>query len=247
MAYYESFARIYDALMDDVDYDKWAHYLRDIFIRANVQPKSILDLACGTGNITIPMSKLGYQMWGIDISEQMLSVAENKARMQGEKIKFLKQDMRALKLSKSFDAVICACDGINYVLEEEELIKTFQEVHRLLKADGTFIFDISSYYKLKNIIGNNYFIEDKNGIFYCWENEFDENSSTAVMRLNFFVPEGKLYNRIEEVHIQKAYKIQAICDNLLKSGFALLEVLDEFSFINAYEKSERVFFVAKKM
>lgn len=246
MTQYEGFANIYDILMDDVDYEKWVSYVMNIFKYINVQPKSVLDLACGTGNITIPMAKLDYDIWGIDISEQMLSVAENKSRMQGEKIKFIKQDIKNLNLTGSFDAIICACDGINYVLEEDELLSTFQRAYQLLNGGGIFIFDISSYYKLSRIIGNNTFVEEKDGIFYSWENEFDAASSTLTMVLNFFIPEDKLYNRIEEVHVQRAYKNKEVCDNLFKCGFNVLETLDEFTFFKAHEESERVFFISKK-
>lgn len=246
MASYENFAQIYDSLMDEVDYKKWAKYLQDVMSYNNVSPKHILDLACGTGNITIPLSQLGYNLWGVDISEQMLSVAENKARANGERIRFIRQDMRDLSLTKSFDAVVCACDGVNYIIDEKELIQVFREVHKILNPGGIFIFDISSFYKLENILGDNTFIEEKNGIFYSWENSFDTESSTDTMRLNFFVPEGRLYRRIEEIHIQKAYEIDNIYKMLLESGYTGIEVFDEFKFVKANEKSERIFFTAKK-
>ncbi|SHJ11210.1 class I SAM-dependent DNA methyltransferase [Lutispora thermophila] len=246
MTSYGGFAQIYDSLMDEVDYEKWAKYLQDIMHYNNVTARHVLDLACGTGNITIPLSQLGYSLWGVDISEQMLSIAENKARVYGERIRFLRQDMRNLSLTKSFDAVVCACDGVNYITDEKELIQVFKEVYKILNPGGIFIFDISSFFKLESILGDNMFIEEKNGIFYCWENSFDEESSTVAMRLNFFIPEGKLYTRIEEIHIQKAYKIHDIYEMLLKSGYTKIKDFDEFTFEKANEKSERVFFSAIK-
>jgi len=247
MTCYDNFAQIYDLLMDDVDYKKWAEYLHHLIERhKGINISTVLDLACGTGNITIPMARLGYNLWGIDASEQMLSIAENKARIHGEKIKFLRQDMRDLHLTKKFDAVICACDGINYITDKNELNKVFQGVNRILNPGGIFIFDISSFYKLERILGNNIFIEEKNGIFYSWENEFDDNSSIVTMRLNFFVPDGKLYRRIEEIHIQKAYKVEDVYEILIKTDFRDIEVFDEFRYTEPDEKSERIFFAVKK-
>jgi len=247
MACYENFAQIYDLLMDEVDYEKWAEFL-NLLINKNkgIVTRDVLDLACGTGNITIPMARLGYNLWGIDVSEQMLSIAENKARMCGEKIRFLRQDMRNLNLTKKFDAVLCACDGINYITDDNELTKVLQGVNRILNPGGLFIFDISSFYKLKKILGDNIFIEEKDGIFYSWENEFDDCSSIVTMRLNFFVPDGKLYRRIEEIHFQKAYKIEDIYEILKETDFSEIEVFDEFRYTEPSEESERIFFVAKK-
>lgn len=246
MTCYENFAQIYDTLMDEVDYEKWAEYLHHIIKSKGITPNYVLDLACGTGNITIPMSRIGYNLWGIDASEQMLSIAENKARMYGEKIRFLRQDMRNLTLTRKFDAALCACDGINYITDKNELTKVFQGVNKILNPGGIFIFDISSFHKLKRIIGDNTFIEEKNGVFYSWENEFDVNSSIVTMRLNFFVPDGTLYRRIEEIHIQKAYKIEEIYEILKETDFNGIEALDEFKYTQANEKSERIFFIAKK-
>lgn len=244
---YEEFSSIYDILMNDVDYESWAKYIINLFKKSDVFPKTILDIACGTGNITIPMSKAGYNMYGIDISDSMLSIAENKARLNRQNIKFIKQDMIDLKLDNTFDAIVCACDGINYILKEEDLNKTFNGLYKILKCGGIFIFDISSFYKLKYILNNNTFFEEKQGICYCWENEFDENTSITTMRLNFFIPKDELYYRFEEVHQQRAYKTKTIIDKLQESGFEDIKVYDEFSLSKPRDLSERIFFVAKRL
>jgi len=246
MACYGSFAQIYDKLMDEVDYSEWANYLKKIIEKYKSNTCHILDLACGTGNLTIPLSSFGYSLWGLDISEEMLSVAESKARICGQNIKFIKQDMRYMNITTKFDVVICGCDGINYITREHELDKVFYNIYNILNPDGVFIFDISSYYKLKYILGNNSFVEEKNGIFYCWENEFDDESSTVAMRLNFFVLDGETYRRIEEIHVQKAYRTDEIRNKLSKCGFVNIEIFDEFTFTKPKDKSQRIFFVAKK-
>ena len=136
MSCYENFAQLYDKLMDEVDYNEWANYLKRIIEEFNSDANHILDLACGTGNITIPMSTLGYNLWGVDISEEMLSIAENKARIFGQNIRFIKQDMRNLNLTKTFDVVTCGCDGVNYITREYELEKVFNDIFRILNPRG---------------------------------------------------------------------------------------------------------------
>lgn len=247
MAQYDEFSNIYDALMDEVDYESWTEFIIKLFEKSGVTPKNILDVACGTGNISIPLSKAGYNVCGVDISENMLSIAENKARTHRQNIKFIKQDIRELNINSTFDAIICACDGINYILKDEDLYKTFYGLYRVLKDDGIFIFDISSYYKLKYILNNNTFFDEKQGICYCWENEYDDNTSIITMRLNFFVPEGELYYRFEEVHQQRAYKSEMILEKLNECGFCGIETYDDFNFKEPDMKSERTFFLAKKL
>lgn len=247
MSQYDEFSNIYDVLMDEVDYEGWTKFIIEIFQKSDVTPKNILDAACGTGNISIPLSKAGYNVCGIDISENMLSIAENKARTHRQNIKFIKQDIRDLKLTNTFDAIICACDGINYILKDKDLNKTFHGIYKVLRDDGIFIFDISSYYKLEHILNNNTIYEEKHNICYCWENEFDKNTSIITMRLNFFVPEGKLYYRFEEVHQQKAYKSGVIIEKLHECGFFSIKTYDGFTFKEPGVQSERIFFVARKL
>lgn len=246
MSSYNEFAEFYDFFMEDVDYRAWCRYVEDIFQLYGQKPGRILDTACGTGNITIPMAASGYEMWGLDLSGDMLSIAESKARAQKQKIRFLNQDMAQMKLKEKFQAVLCMCDGVNYILEEESLLCYFKSVHDCLDKKGIFIFDISSYNKIRSILSNNTFYEEKNNKHYIWNNNFDEESETVEMDLIFFVPRGSLYRKFEEQHVQKAYKVEFLEGLLKKTGFEAICVFGDFTFEKPDQNSERIFFAAIK-
>ncbi len=243
---YNEFAEVYDLFMEEVDYKAWCNYVVDIFNLYGVKPVRILDTACGTGNITIPMSALGYEMWGLDISGDMLTIAENKARKLKQKIKFLNQDMANMELKEKYEAVLCMCDGVNYIADFIDLEAYFKKVHKNLEEKGIFIFDISSYYKLRNILGSNTFHEEKNNMHYIWNNNFDESSDTVEMELIFFIPCGGLYRKFRESHLQRAYTTEGLYQLLEKVGFEEIRVFDAFNFNEPNESSERIFFSALK-
>lgn len=247
MESYFYLAEYYDMLMEDVNYNEWCRFIQDIFGQYGLSPKDILDTACGTGNITIPMSKQGYSLWGVDLSEEMLTVAENKARKNKQNIKFIKQNMAGLALNRCFDAVLCMCDGVNYIIEEEELEQYFKTVFQLLQNKGVFIFDISSSYKLSVTLGNNSLFQEKEDFCYVWENSFFEEDNLLEMRLNFFIPTDGLYRRVEEYHTQKAYSIEYLLEKLNAAGFQNIQVFDDLMMTKPNEKTQRVFFAAQKM
>ncbi|MGL5693309.1 MAG: class I SAM-dependent DNA methyltransferase, partial [Peptostreptococcaceae bacterium] len=148
MEQYNDFAYIYDELMNDVDYDGWVKYIEEIIKNEKAEVQNILELACGTGNLTIPLTKKNYDIAGIDISDQMLSVAREKAEKEGVELVLLQQDIAELDFDvTNLDCVLCACDGFNYVTYDDELESAFAKTHELLKPGGIFIFDISSHYK----------------------------------------------------------------------------------------------------
>ncbi len=247
MDQYSSFAYVYDRLMADVDYSEWVMYIEELFKSEGLAPKKILELACGTGNITIPLSLKGYDVTASDISEDMLMVAADKAAEAQARILFLQQDMRELELEEeSFDTVLCLCDGMNYIVEDAELLKVFSFVHRLLRPEGAFIFDISSYYKLKKVLGNNTFGENLGDLCYLWENYFDEDANTVEMDLTFFIEENTLFKKMEEFHLQRAYQVEEIIGLLNKAGFIDISVLEAFGFNPPNKESERIFFKIKK-
>ncbi len=241
---YGEFAYIYDDLMTDVDYKAWYLYIESIFNRFHHKPKNILELACGTGNLTYYLANARYDLTCIDISPDMLSIAYNKLT-KFKNVKLLNQNMINFTINQRFDAIISACDSINYIEDEMDLLNTFRNVKKHLKPGGMFIFDINSYYKLRYIIGNNTFVEDREYIFYTWQNYFDEKNSIAEFYLTFFVKkEGGKYIRFDENHIERAYRIEEINYLLEKASFDTIYCYDEFSFEKPRDRSERITFIA---
>ncbi|WHH61384.1 class I SAM-dependent methyltransferase [Petroclostridium sp. X23] len=243
---YSGFAYIYDKLMSDVDYEQWIEYIESIFEKNHIHPKLVLELACGTGNICTRLAQRGYDMIGIDLSEDMLNVAVPKAKEMELDILFLRQDMTQFELYGTVDAILCLMDSVNYILEEEKLIDMFKLVKNYLNPGGLFIFDINSSYKLRETLGNNTFVEDEDEIFYVWENNYDDENEICDFYLNFFIRQGKKYIRVDEVHQQKAYSIAAIEKCLLASGMKLLDVYEPFCFEKPEDDGERVFFIASR-
>ncbi|RDY24395.1 class I SAM-dependent methyltransferase [Romboutsia maritimum] len=248
MDQYKDFAFVYDELMDEVDYDGWVKYIEDIIKNENVKVQNILELACGTGNMTIPLTKKNYDIAGIDISDEMLSVAREKAEKEGVELVLLQQDIAELDFEiTNLDCVLCACDGFNYITYDDDLENVFTKTHELLKEDGIFIFDISSFYKLSNILGNNMYGENREDISYMWQNYFDEEENLVEMELAFFIKdEDGRFDRFEEVHQQRAYTEEEIVSMLKKSGFNYIKTYGDFTFESPKEESQRIFFVCKK-
>lgn len=248
MNQYNDFAFIYDELMNDVDYDNWVDYIEQIIKRKNVKVKNILELACGTGNLTIPLTIKNYDIAGIDISAEMLNVAREKSYQKNVELVLLQQDIAELDFDvENLDCVLCACDGFNYLTYDDEIENCFFKVYELLRKDGLFIFDISSFYKLSNVLGNNIFGENRENIAYMWQNYFDEEENLVDMELAFFVKdENGKFDRFTETHQQRAYTEKEMKRFLKKAGFVDIEVFSDFTFESPKENSERLFFVCKK-
>lgn len=243
---YKGFAYVYDKLMGDVDYKAWVNYVEQIINNNTNKVNKILELACGTGNITIPLAKKGYNIVGVDISEDMLMIAKNKSMENNLNIFFIHQNMVDLELDKKFDCVLIMCDGVNYITDKDDLLKLFKKVYNILEDKGMFIFDISSAYKIKNILGNNTFGEDLDDVCYLWQNYFDEESQILEMDLTIFIKEGKCYRKEEEFHTQRAYDVGEVIKLLNKINFKCIKTYDEFNFDSHKDDSERIFFVAKR-
>lgn len=244
---YGEFAYIYDKMMmEDVDYIRWADYIEDIFCHYDIMPKNIADLACGTGNMTIILFQRGYNVIGIDRSEDMLSVAQEKAREQGLKIPFICQDLRQVSLHKKVDAVLIVCDGINYILDDSDLDKVFSGIYSILKPNGVLLFDISSHYKLSSILGNSTMIDNDPDISLIWQNDFDDQLDICTMELTFFVREGSLYRRFDEIHVQKAHRICDIAERLEQNKFIDINCYEHMGFNRPKDDSERILFASRK-
>ena len=247
-AEYGRFAAVYDSLMRSVNYDAWAAYIVSLLAEKNVRPgDSILDCACGTGELSVRLSKRGFLVTGIDRSEEMLEIAQKKARLAGQKIPFVCQDMRALSLHKPVSAVVCACDGVNYLLTKKDVGAFFDSAFAALKPNGAMLFDVSSAYKLECVLGGQTYGEDTSECAYLWQNAFDPESRLIEMNLSFFVPDGAgKYTRFTERHVQRAHTVEELQSALVKSGFTDCRVYEAFTRSEPNAASERIQFSAGK-
>lgn len=238
MEQYTAFSAWYDKMMGGVEYDGWSRYLMTLLDRSGA--KKVAECACGTGNITWRLAKRGYEVTGLDLSEDMLLVAREKLRKMGLRCPFVCEDMRALSLHKPVDAVIAACDGVNYVTEGAE--DFFAAAYRALKPGGVLLFDVSSAYKLSKILGGRTFGDTGEDWGYIWENVFDEESALLEMELTCFIKEGSHYTRFEETHLQRAYTQEELTAALKKAGFERVEVYEAFTMEPPKENTERLQF-----
>ncbi len=242
---YGRFAQYYDAMMHDVDREAWADYL-DSFLK-EAEAHDVMDCACGTGAMTIALYQKGYHVIGNDASPDMLMEARTNAFKAGSKgIIFICEDMRKLVIHKPIDALISVCDGVNYLTSLEDVQSFFTHAAACLKPNGLFLFDISSSYKLRSILGNNTFTEETDSYAYIWKNAYDQRSRLCEMDLTCFVREGEHYTRFAEKHIQRAHSVAELTNLLEDAGFTDIHALHAFSREPAHGNSERIQFVARK-
>lgn len=242
---YEDFAPIYDALID-VDYDAWVDGYERLFTAYGKKPCMVLDLACGSGEVAIRLSARGYDMTAIDLSPDMLNLAREKAAEKELDILFLEQDMTSFELYGTVDAVVSSLDSINYLLSEEEVSETFHWVNNYLMDGGLFIFDINSPYKLQHVLGNQTYVYEEEGIFYTWENEYDEEEEICSFYLNIFrEEEDGRYTRITEEQAEKVYSVETLHRLLEENSMTVEAVLGEDMKTAPTPESERIFFVAR--
>jgi ubiquinone/menaquinone biosynthesis C-methylase UbiE len=218
---YTAFARVYDELMDTVDYDAWAAHYACLMAACGVPEKGkCVECACGTGNLTLRLKKRGYQITGADLSEDMLSAAMEKARAAGETIPFVRQDMRALTVPRRVDCVLATCDGVNYLTGPQDARAFFAAAFAALKPGGALIFDVSTPDKLKNTLGNNTLYSDDDSVSYIWRNAWNEQTACVTLRLSLFARRADgAYDRLEESQIQRAHTRRELRAWLSEGGF----------------------------
>ncbi len=245
---YSILARFYDRSMD-VDYEEWVTYLLALGLRHHHLPSKILDLGCGTGNLTLPLARRGYELTGVDLSQEMVAVATRKAQTIGEDIRFYVGDMRDFYVPQLlFDTVISGCDVLNHLAAEADLVASFETAYKLLKVGGLWLFDLNSAYKLQNIYGNESYAELQDDFGYFWDNSYDSSLDICTMDLTFFVSLGEgLYERRTERHRQRLWtprQIAQICDI---SGFYLRACYNFLTFEPYTGDSHRWQFVVEKV
>ena len=244
---YTGFAEVYDELMGEVNYRNWADLYCDLMAQYGITKGKVCECACGTGALTIPLYKKGFHMTGVDISQDKLWIAAQKARKAGIAIPFVRQDMRELRLHRPMDAVLATCDGVNYLLREEDVLAFFESAYQALRPGGGLFFDISTPYKLENKLGNQIICDDSEHITYFWQNAYHPSTRQVEMHLCFFVrQEDGSYKRIDEEQKQRAWTAEEIERMLMQAGFDRIAVYGNGHLNPAREKEDRWHFAAMR-
>ena len=247
MGAYEEFALVYDIFQDNVDYEAWASYLKDTLADFGIENGLVLDLGCGTGTMTELLASAGYDMIGVDGSEEMLLRASEKREESGHSILYLLQDMTEFELYGTVRAVVSVCDSLNYLLEGEELLQTFRLVNNYLDPGGIFIFDMNTEYKYRELLGSCTIAENREEGSFIWENDYDEESGINEYDLTLFVRrEDGLYEKSEEVHYQRAWSSEKVKELLKAAGMTVIAVYDAYTREAPGPDSERLTFIAKE-
>lgn len=245
---YGVFSEFYDALTANVSYDTVSQVLSSLLTRYGKSRGLLLDLACGTGSVSVRLAKKGYEVIGVDLSPEMLSEAQNKAYSAGQNILFLCQDMTALDLYGTVDAAVCTLDGLCHLPDEESVQAALRKVSLFMNPGGVFLFDVNSVYKHRAVLGNNTFVYDTDDVYCVWQNTLLPDGVTVQMDLDFFEPvsdEGD-YVRQSERFTERAYPRETLEAMLKKAGFTVLDVFDGYSEKPAHDTSERLLFAVRK-
>lgn len=246
MSAYEAFASVYDIFMEQVEYDQWMNHIHAIWEKFGLQPKTVIDLGCGTGSIALPLAKEGYDVIGVDLSPEMLTEADHKAMEEGVSVRFACQDMTELELGEEADCILSLCDSMNYLTEDGQLEDAFKSIAQHMKQESLFLFDLNTEYKFKDVLGQNVFGSAEEHAAYIWENDYDDEEKINEYYVSFFIEnEDGLYERIEEFHYERAYSMEEIEEGLQAAGMELVEVYDGYSFDAPRAESERLLFAAR--
>lgn len=246
MTAYVNLSASYDGLTRDIDYSRILDFLEAILKREDLRPETVLDLACGTGSMSLLLAQRGYRVLAADISEEMLTVAAQKAaQLQENAPYFICQSMQKLRLPQPVDAVFCLLDSINYLTRPEDCRKTFQRVFAGLEAGGVFFFDINTAAKLRSLDGQVFL--DENEESYCvWRADFDETENLCYYGIDLFQKKGRLWERSFEQHCEYAYETQELLLWLKEAGFARVECYADCRMEAPRETEQRIYFAAFK-
>jgi SAM-dependent methyltransferase len=271
---YTSFAEVYDLFMDNVPYGEWAEYLCSILGEYHIEDGILLDLGCGTGKLTRMFAQKGYDMIGVDNSIEMLDIARNwqdaetPTQPVSTQILYLLQDMREFELYGTVRAVYSACDCLNYILEEDDLLTVFRLVNNYLDPHGIFIFDMNTAYKYEKLLADNTFAENREEGSFIWENYYDPESGINEYDLTLFLREGYTddmcsgemhtgdvpeefvqpdrFLRFQETHYQRSYPVELVKQLLEEAGMEFVAVYDGYTKNPLRTDSERMTIIARE-
>lgn len=250
MEAYTVFADIYDEFMGNIPYETWSDNIAGLLKEYGITEGIVCELGCGTGKLTELMARKGYEMIGIDNSEDMLAVARESYE---EDILYLLQDMRKLELYGTVEAVISVCDSMNYLINDGELAEVLKKVNLYLEKDGIFIFDMKTEYCYEHVLGDSVQYEDTEELALVWENHYDKQTGIHSYALTMFISyeeetyqEDRSFTRYKETHYQRAYSIEEVKKAVRDAGMELLKIIDADTMKEPSENSERIYYVVKE-
>ena len=244
---YNYFADHYDSLTEDVDYEAKADYFISLLEKHDHKAGVTLDLACGTGSFTIALKKRGIDVFGADMSSDMLSQAQMKACDEGYQILFICNKMQDIELCGTIDTCVCTLDSINHITSEKELEKAFSNIAKYLSEDGIMVFDVNTVYKHREVLGDNCFIFDTESVYCAWQNNYDPETNEVMITLDFFEPQDDVYYRTSEQFSERAYTHEQMKAVLEKAGLRTEAIYDDMSFDPPGEDSQREIYVVRKV
>lgn len=249
MSAYTSIARVYDKLNADIDYFAWCDFIEKQFaLYSQKPPVSVLDLACGTGAMTVTLAERGYDVTGVDMSSDMLALARQKCD-EGHfrhPVLLVEQDMSQLELYGTVDAAVCCLDSLNYLTRSDELYRTFAHVHNYLNSDGLFIFDMNAPAKFERVYADNAYVLEEDGIFCAWQNFYNSKTKLCDFYLGIFTENSDgTWCRRDEVQRERCWSMRTVKKILEETGFELCSLVSDFDGTPVDKDTERWYFTVR--
>lgn len=245
MGAYEALAVSYDRLTNDVDYEATVAFYQEILNREGLHPRTAVDLACGTGSVTALLARNGLKAIGVDMSEEMLTVAQQKTAQLPRVPQFICQRLEQLWLPRGVDLAVCALDSLDYITDPDLCRQAIRRIYKALNPGGIFIFDVNTPEKLRAMDGQVFLDEDED-VYCVWRGEFDDNTNICSYGMDLFQRRGKLWQRSFEEHQEYAYSQQQLTDYLKEAGFTHIQVYADRILEAPRPGEQRIYFKARK-
>ena len=242
---YENLALSYDRLTNDVDYEATVDFYWQILDREGLQPRTAVDLACGTGSVALLLAEKGLQVIGVDLSEDMLCQASRKAQERGAYVLYICQSLQALSLNRGVDLAVCALDSLDYITDPEDCRKAIRRIYRVLNPGGCFIFDVNTPEKLRAMDGQ-VFLDEDDDVYCVWRGEFEEETNVCSYAMDLFQRQGNLWVRSFEEHREYAYSAEQLKTYLKEAGFTHVEIYADRRFEAPGPGEQRIYMKARK-
>ena len=242
---YHALAASYDRLTNDVDYEATVEFYMQILAREGVKPRTVVDLACGTGSVTAILARKGLQVIGVDMSEEMLTVASQKAGEAGVFPWFICQSLQRLRLPKAVDLAVCALDSLDYITNPDDCREAIHRVYKYLNPGGIFIFDVNTPEKLRAMDGQ-VFLDEDDDVYCVWRGEFNEQTNICSYGMDLFQRKGNLWERSFEEHCEYAYSAEQLAGYLKAAGFTHIRVYGDRRMEAPAEGEQRIYIKARK-